>query len=172
MIKANNPSRTGAPILLGLGTNMGDRRAALLGAIDALSRIGQVSQISSVWETAPMYVTDQPAFLNMCVGLDEAPEAFELLTQLKVIEANFGRQDGPRNGPRPIDLDILFFRDVILDSPTLSVPHIGMVERAFVLGPLAEISPDRINPRVGLTIGQMRAAVDDSGIQCLGPLQL
>jgi 2-amino-4-hydroxy-6-hydroxymethyldihydropteridine diphosphokinase len=149
---------------------MGDRRAALVSAIDALSQIGRLSQISSVWETAPMYVTDQPAFLNMCVGLDEAPEAFELLTQLKAIEATFGRQDGPRNGPRPIDLDILFFRDVILDSPTLSVPHIGMAERAFVLAPLAEIAPDRLNPRVGVTIAQMRAVVDDSGIACLGPL--
>jgi 2-amino-4-hydroxy-6-hydroxymethyldihydropteridine diphosphokinase len=121
---------------LGLGANLGDRRAALQGAADALG----ATAASSVYETDPVgLVLDQPAFLNACVRVDTALEPEALLDLAKRLESAAGRVDGPRHGPRPLDVDILLHGDAPFVSERLVVPHPGLLERRFVLVPLLEL---------------------------------
>jgi 2-amino-4-hydroxy-6-hydroxymethyldihydropteridine diphosphokinase len=168
-------------IYLALGTNLGDRLANLRAALSALSgrpstaglddhstlRSGQRFELvaaSSIFETPPWGFADQPAFLNMAVHArtDLSPES--LLGWLKQLEVELGREPGFRWGPRHIDLDILFYDDLVLDSPPLVIPHPRLHERAFVLVPLADIAPDLIHPVLAKTIRQLLAEVDASGI--------
>ncbi len=123
------------PVLFALGTNLGDREANLRRAIARLRRETTVDAVSAVYETAPMYDTDQGAFLNMCVAArtDLTPEA--LLARLKAAEAEIGRVPSRPNGPRLIDLDLLLYGDRVVDRPELVVPHPRMAERGFVLAP-------------------------------------
>ncbi len=133
-------------VYIALGTNLGDRRANLIEAISQLRQKVIVEQVSSVYETEPAYVTDQPRFCNM-VLLGRTPlEPDELLRFLKSIEHRMGREYKLRYGPRPIDLDILAYADLQLDTPDLTIPHSRIAERAFVLAPFAEIAPDYILP--------------------------
>lgn len=150
-----------ARVYLALGGNIGDRLANLRQAVSLLGGVIQIDRLSPVYETSPMYVTDQPAFLNMAASGSTDLSPLDLLQALKQIEADLGRDfHGLRFGPRPIDLDILLYGDQIIDLPTLQVPHIRMPERAFALAPLADIAADMVHPVSGLTIGQMLAAVD------------
>lgn len=144
-----------ADVLLALGTNLGDRKGNLESAIAHLAHVMVVHDRSALYETAPMYVTDQPAFLNMAVGGETVLEPEMLLHTLKEIEEELGRFETFRNGPRLIDVDILFYDDQVIDLPDLVVPHPRLHERAFVLMPLADIAADRIDPRSGRTVGQM-----------------
>ncbi|HEX6389207.1 MAG TPA: 2-amino-4-hydroxy-6-hydroxymethyldihydropteridine diphosphokinase [Solirubrobacteraceae bacterium] len=128
---------------LGLGANLGDRRAALQAAADALGATAS----SSVYETDPVgLVLDQPAFLNACirVATDLDPEA--LLDRAKQLEADAGRSEGPRHGPRPLDVDILLYGTDTFASPRLTVPHPALRERRFVLVPLLELDFDLSTP--------------------------
>ena len=142
-------------VFLGLGTNLGDRDDNLRGAVAALAPFARVEALSGVWETAPLYVVDQPAFLNMaaCVQTDLAP--LDLLAQLKSLEDALGRVKSIRFGPRLIDLDILFHGQTVMESETLTLPHPRLSERRFALAPLAEIAADLIHPVSGLSIAQM-----------------
>lgn len=152
-------ARAGSPeeVLLALGSNLGDRRGNLESAIAGLAGIVAVDQRATVVETAPMYVADQAPFLNMCLtgttGL--MPEA--LLVALKRLERSVGRVPGPVNGPRLIDIDIIFYgqRRLVLDH--LVIPHPRLAERGFVLQPAEEIAPDWVHPESGLSIAQMAA---------------
>ncbi len=159
-----------AQTFLGLGTNLGDRTAQLASALSALTDYGVVVARSHVYESAPMYVTDQPAFLNMCVQFDTDLAALALLATLKQIEQDCGRVQTFRNGPRAIDIDILAYDALIIDTPDLLVPHIGMAERAFVLAPLADIAPDWRNPRNGLRVIEMLDQLGSDGISLFGSL--
>ena len=151
-------------VYVGLGANLGDRRATLRQAVAALGGLGLVTAASRLWETEPMYVTDQPAFLNAVVGVEIAasgPE--EIVHQLQRIERDLGRTPSRRFGPRAIDLDLL----LIAGSPVVShdadvvVPHPRLAERRFALAPLAELAPDEIEPRSGRTIADLLDAVSD-----------
>jgi len=147
------------PVLLSLGSNIGDRAEALSTAIDALPPAVIVDRVSTFHETEPMYVTDQPAYLNAALlgRTDLEPEA--LLATLKDLERDLGRSPSRRYGPRRIDIDILILGDRIVSTSRLIIPHPRIAERAFVLVPAAEVAPDLRHPTLGRTIAEMAAAV-------------
>ena len=130
---------------LGLGSNIGDRRAHLQAAVDALPGVGvNVVASSSVYDTEPVgEVLDQPEFLNAVVRVSTALDPEELLDACKAVERELGREGGGvRHGPRPIDVDVLLLEDVSFESERLRLPHAEVRSRRFVLVPLLEVSPD------------------------------
>lgn len=134
---------------LALGTNLGDRTQHLRDAIARLRATAlEVRQISRVYETEPVGVTEQPRFLNMVVkvGVPEGMTARDLLNVVKGIEGEMGRQARERWGPREIDIDVLLMEGEEVHEPDLEVPHPRMWERAFVLVPLADLAPDLVAP--------------------------
>ncbi len=132
---------------IGLGSNLGDRTRVLRAAIDRLAHKVTVTAASSVYETAPWGRRDQPPFLNCCVAVDTSLAPRELLALLLGVETELGRTRGEPWGPRTIDLDLLLFGDEAITSADLVVPHPRLIERAFVLVPLAEIAPAaRVSP--------------------------
>ncbi len=170
-------------VYLGLGSNLGDRVAHLRAGIAALGEAGTVRAQSPVYESAPMYITDQPAFLNMAVLLETALTLPALLAICKEAEQRAGRDQGPgavRNGPRPLDCDILLAlaaprpaaptAAIRLATPALTVPHPRLHERAFVLLPLCDLAPTLIDPRFGMTICELARGVQDQALQKLGDL--
>lgn len=148
---------------IALGSNLGDRMANLEAAIAALAPVLADLERSPVYDTDPKYVTDQPRFLNMVVAGETQLDPQALLTILKGIEQRLGRTAGERYGPRPIDLDILFYGDDSIDRPELAVPHPRLSERAFVLRPLADIDPGKIHPRTGRSVAEMLDALQEDG---------
>jgi GTP cyclohydrolase-4 len=155
-------------IYIALGANLGDRRHNLVEALQSIRALARIEKISSCYETKPVGYLDQPNFLNMvCQITSNNLSPFELLSALKQIEKQMGRQKGFRNAPRPIDLDILFYDDLVLESPELTIPHPRLPERAFVLTPLAEIAPDFIHPTLKLSATELLQRVDRSGVALL-----
>jgi len=140
---------------IALGSNLGDREANIKKAIDALKVRIKIVKASSLYETKPMYIEDQGWFLNCAVEVETDLTPKELLKFLKNIEQKLGRKTVRRNGPRIIDLDILFYADQILKENDLQVPHPKIEERSFVLVPLAEIAPNLIHPVNKKTVADM-----------------
>jgi 2-amino-4-hydroxy-6-hydroxymethyldihydropteridine diphosphokinase len=142
-------------VYLGLGTNLGERRVNLREALSAIAGIARIEAVSRVWETAPLYVTDQPAFLNMAVGGITLMAPLDLLDRLKTMEAELGRVASVRYGPRLIDLDILLYEGVVMETERLTLPHPRLAERRFALAPLAEIAGEALHPISGLSVSAM-----------------
>ncbi len=143
---------------LGLGSNLEDRRQHLDMAIDFLKERIKIEKLSPIYDTAPINLPGQPRFLNMVVQISTRLSANTLLFMAKGIEAKLGRV--PLDTPRPIDIDILFFGDEIINTPPqLVVPHPRLLERAFVLVPLADIAPDLVHPGSKKTVKQMLETV-------------
>ena len=133
---------------IGLGSNLGDREATLRRALELLS--GEIVAVSSFRETDPVGYLDQPRFLNAAAALDTELEPRALLDRLLEVERELGRtREGPRFGPRTIDLDLLLYGVRAIDEPGLTVPHPRLAERLFVLEPLAELDPDLVVPGHG-----------------------
>ena len=151
-------------IYLGLGSNIGDREAQLRAAIKALAERNVTSRKSaSLYATEPRDFKDQPWFLNTVLEVRTLLEPEALLQQCLEIEKAAGRVRDRSKGPRPIDIDILIYRDRILDVPNLIVPHPRYRERRFVLIPLAEIAPEVSDPACGLTMRQLLDLCPDVG---------
>jgi len=147
---------------VGLGANLGEREATLRRAIDLLDTEDgvEVVAVSSLRETEPVGVLDQPRFLNGAAAVDTELSARDLLEVLFGIERTLGRvRDGSRWGPRTVDLDLLVYGDEVVEEAGLRVPHPRLSERRFALEPLAELDPNLAIPRAG-KVSRLLAAVD------------
>lgn len=163
-------SRDSEPFAVGLGSNLADRMANLRLGLRAVAAHAEDLVVSAVYETEPAHYAEQGPFLNACcVGLTRLTP-HQLLSELQDAERRAGRRrGGPRYGPRQLDLDLLLFGDLTLESDHLVVPHPRLRERAFVLAPLAEIAADWVVPAAAdeppATVAQLAEAVTRSGIE-------
>jgi 2-amino-4-hydroxy-6-hydroxymethyldihydropteridine diphosphokinase len=157
---------------LGLGSNVGDRRANLQAAVDALPARGvDVLASSSVYDTEPVgLVLDQPEFLNACIRVRTALEPEALLDACKAVERELGRvAGGVRHGPRPIDVDLLLLGDETYRSDRLSLPHEQVTSRRFVLVPLLELAPELTVPGAGRAANALAALGAEGDVRRAGP---
>lgn len=148
-------------VALSLGSNVGDRLGHLRAAVARLSDLGSVKAVSSVYETEPVELSNQPCFYNLAVLVDSPCEPQELLERSQSIERALGRVRRQPKGPREIDIDILLIDERIVSTPTLRVPHPAMTSRRFVLEPLAEIGPELIHPETQRSVGALLASCRD-----------
>lgn len=148
---------------------MGNRQANLSAAIEALEPEVHPIACSPVYETPPWGYLDQQKFLNQVVKAETQLMPTDLLDYIKEIEEQLGRQETFRNGPRSIDLDIIFYDQEVINSPPLTIPHPRMETRAFVLVPLADLAPHYKHPILGVSVINLLSKVDKSGIVISSP---
>ncbi len=154
-----------AIVFLGLGSNLGDRQANLEAAIDALGPKVRAMARSPIYETEPWGYADQPKFLNQVVQGETELIPEELLKHIKEVEGRVGRTASFRYGPREIDIDILLYDDLVLETPELTIPHPRLDERAFMLMPLADLAGNLQHPVAKETFSQLLAKVEREGIR-------
>jgi 2-amino-4-hydroxy-6-hydroxymethyldihydropteridine diphosphokinase len=153
---------------LAFGSNVGDREGNLREAVERLEAAGiRILRRSSLYETAPQELLDQPMFLNAVAEVETNLFPMQLLGCVRQIERDMGRRRVTPNGPRNIDIDVLFYGRNVIASTELDVPHPRMAQRRFVLEPLAEIAPDFRHPITGKTANEMLATLDPQGVRRL-----
>jgi len=143
-------------VYIGIGSNLGNREENCKRAISLLIERGiKLIRSSSMIETEPWGIKEQPRFINMAIEIETEQKPKELLSTLKEIESEMGREGNTRWGPRIIDLDILFYDDLIIKTPELEIPHKGTYDRIHVLEPLSEIAPAMIHPVLRISIKEL-----------------
>jgi dihydropteroate synthase/2-amino-4-hydroxy-6-hydroxymethyldihydropteridine diphosphokinase len=157
-------------VYLALGSNLGNRAAHLHAALQAIRPYAHVEATSFLYETIPLYVTDQPKYLNAVCRFTTALGPQELLQALEATMKALGRVRTIRYGPRVIDLDILFYDDLVLETPDLTIPHALLHERRFVLEPLCDLSPALAHPRLGQTMQTLLAQLTDAPLSKVLPM--
>lgn len=156
-------------VLIGLGSNVGDRLGHLRRAVDGLRPVLRNLEVSSVYETAPVGVLTQPPFLNAVVRGEASigPQRFFFFA--KSLECAAGRRPGPTLGPRQLDLDIIAFGDLVVGTARLHIPHHAFAERGFVLAPLAEVAADLTLPGAEATVRTLAGHVGRAGVAWVFP---
>ena len=152
-------SKMPTTVYLSLGSNVGQREVQLRDAQLRLATIGRVSAVSPVYETEPVEFTAQPWFLNCAVAIETDQTPQQLMAAILRIEEEMGRRRVQKKGPRSIDIDILLFDDLVLESKELTIPHPAMHQRRFVLEPLADIAPQVLHPVFRKTIRELLDAL-------------
>lgn len=155
-------------VYLALGSNVGNRAANLKAAIAALPPQMEVIAKSRVYETPPWGYANQEKFLNQVLQVQTYLKPEQLLKHLKRLEVALGREASFQNGPRLIDIDILFFDDLVFESPIVTIPHPRLHQRGFVLMPLMDLAPDLVHPLKKQSIRELIAFCDVSGIVPFG----
>ncbi|HSH02949.1 MAG TPA: 2-amino-4-hydroxy-6-hydroxymethyldihydropteridine diphosphokinase [Anaerolineae bacterium] len=161
------PLPTMHQVYLSLGTNLGRRRSNLQKAIWDMAEMMVIQALSPVYETKPWGGVAQPTYLNMCLTAQTSLEPRPLLNALKKLENKLGRQPTIRWGARQIDIDILFFDDLVCEEADLIIPHPHLLERAFVLIPLNDIAPHYVHPVVNESVATLCQRVDASGVSLI-----
>ncbi len=147
---------------IGLGSNLGDRIGSIQKAIGEISKLGDISALSSLYETEPVGVEDQPDFINCVIKLEANLSPYDLLVSLQSVEKKLGRERREKWEPRTIDLDIIFYNNLVIETPSLIIPHPRAHLRRFVLEPLCEIAPDFIHPTLNITVSKILEGLVDS----------
>jgi 2-amino-4-hydroxy-6-hydroxymethyldihydropteridine diphosphokinase len=151
-------------VYIALGTNLGERSANLQEATRMLEKAVKTRRLSPIYETPPWGYLDQPAFLNQVLEVETDLSPQDLHSYTKQVESRVGRTKTFRFGPRKIDLDILFYDDLVLETENLAIPHPRIEGRGFVLVPMSDLAPDLRHPVLGKTILQLCAESDRTGI--------
>jgi 2-amino-4-hydroxy-6-hydroxymethyldihydropteridine diphosphokinase len=152
-------------VYFSLGTNLGNRCANLAEALSHMAAFCQNLHASSVYETEPWGFTDQPNFFNQVIRAETGLPPLPLLNAVKSLELELGREPNFRYGPRLIDIDILLYGSLVLQSDSLTIPHLMLPERAFVLVPLVELAPDLLHPISGQSMKTLLSSLDTSGVK-------
>jgi 2-amino-4-hydroxy-6-hydroxymethyldihydropteridine diphosphokinase len=159
-------------VYIGLGSNLGDRVAYLREAVHRLGAIIQIEQVSRLYVAAPLGYVRDDAYINAVLHGKTTMTPIDLLGMLQSIEAAMGRRPGVQFGPRPIDLDILFYDSIQMETYKLTIPHPRLPQRAFVLKPLADIAPELMHPMLYYTVSQLLADTEDANqVQLYDPNQ-
>jgi 2-amino-4-hydroxy-6-hydroxymethyldihydropteridine diphosphokinase len=151
-------------VYLGLGSNLGERTRNLEKSLEKITGLASIEQKSSIYETEPWGLKEQPNFLNQVIRINTRLAPLELLSALKKIERTMGRKKSVKYGPRLIDLDILFYDDLVMKTETLTIPHPMLTQRAFVLVPLNEIAPNHLHPVEGKKIRELNESIDQRSV--------
>lgn len=149
-------------VYIGLGSNLGDRVAFLREAVTRMSAIIRVEKVSRLYVAAPLGYVRDDAFINAVLYGKTTLKPIELLEMLQAIEMALGRRPGVQFGPRPIDLDILLYDAIEMETTSLTIPHPQLAQRAFVLKPLAELAPNLMHPVLYYTAEQLLSVADDA----------
>jgi len=153
---------------IGLGSNLGDRSRNLAGAIERLTSVGNITAVSSIYETKPWGVEGyQPRYLNQAAAVSTTLDPLEVVTELLAIEYSLGRARDEKNASRTLDLDLLLHGESVVEASGVTVPHPRLHERGFVLVPLVEIAPDLVHPVLIRSITDLASESDRSGISAL-----
>ena len=153
-------------VFLSLGSNIGEREAQLREAVQRLEAAGvHVVRISSVYETEPQDLPDQPWFLNLVLEVETGLSPIQFLTTIQEIEESMGRKRDVPKGPRNIDIDLLLCDDKVVETEDLQIPHPRLSQRRFVLEPLAELAPDLRHPRSGRTMSELLRDVQGQDVR-------
>jgi|HigsolmetaAR201D_1030396.scaffolds.fasta_scaffold02063_4 2-amino-4-hydroxy-6-hydroxymethyldihydropteridine diphosphokinase len=149
-------------VFIGLGSNLGDRVAYLRDAVHRLGAIIKIEQVSRLYVAAPLGYVQDDAYINAALRGRTTMTPIDLLGMLQSIETAMGRRPGVQYGPRPIDLDILFYGSLQMETYKLTIPHPRLAERAFVLKPLAEIAPNHVHPVLYYTVTELLNDAEDA----------